>query len=59
MTPEAARDEKARLVAVGEASVRLRTLLELSGAGHLSLVELLKKRDAILRGIDYPVPGAE
>lgn len=57
ITPEEAREQKARLVAVGEASVRLRTLLELSGAGHLSLTELLKKRDSILRGIDYPVPG--
>ena len=58
MTPEEAREQKARLVAVGEASVRLRTLLELSGAGHLSLTELVKKRDAILRGIDYPPPNA-
>ena len=58
MTPEEARDQKARLIAVGEASVRLRTLLELSGAGHLSLAELVKKRDAILRGINYPAPEA-
>lgn len=57
MSPEEARDRKASLVAVGEASVRLRTLLELSGAGHLSLTDLLKKRDTILRGIDYPLPG--
>jgi len=59
ITPEEARGQKARLIAVGEASVRLRTLLELSGAGHLSLTELLKKRDTILRGIDYPMPVEE
>ena len=58
MTPEEARNQKARLLAVGEGSVRLRTLLELSGAGHLSLAELVKKRDAILRGINYPAPEA-
>ena len=53
-SPPQARAEKARLLALGEAAVRLRTLVELCNAGHLSLAELTIKRDALLASIPPP-----
>lgn len=47
LSPEDLHARKARLLALGEAAVRLRTLLELRDAGHLSDADLAHKRTAI------------
>jgi hypothetical protein len=47
LSPEALHARKVRLLALGEAAIRLRTLLELRDAGHLSDADLARKRTAI------------
>jgi hypothetical protein len=46
-----ARRVKARLTRFGEAAVRLRSLIELCNAGHLTIHEVGTKRDAIMANL--------
>jgi hypothetical protein len=48
---EQARSVKTQITRLGEASVRLRSLLELCNAGHMTISEVGLKRDAIMSGL--------
>jgi hypothetical protein len=48
---EQARRVKARITRFGEAAVRLRSLIELCNAGHLTIHEVGAKRDAIMANL--------
>ena len=48
---EQARALKARLTRTGEAAVRLRSLIELCNAGHMTINEVGAKRDAIMANL--------
>ncbi len=48
---EQARALKARITRFGEAAVRLRSLIELCNAGHLTVPEVGAKRDAIMANL--------
>jgi hypothetical protein len=52
---EQARSVKARITRYGEAAVRLRSLIELCNAGHLTIAEVGAKRDSIVANL----PAAE
>jgi hypothetical protein len=52
---EQARALKARITRTGEAAVRLRSLIELCNAGHMTIHEVGVKRDAIMANL----PAAE
>jgi hypothetical protein len=48
---EQARAMKARIIRVGEAAVRLRSLIEVCNAGHLTISEVGTRRDTILANL--------
>jgi hypothetical protein len=48
---EQARAVKARVTRVGEAAVRLRSMIELCNAGHMTIQEVSQKRDAIVANL--------
>jgi hypothetical protein len=48
---EQARALKARLARTGEAAIRLRSLIELCNAGHMTINEVGAKRDAIMANL--------
>jgi len=50
-SPEQQSKVKAEIAGLGEASVRLRSLLELCNAGHMTIAEAGAKRDRIMSGI--------
>ena len=50
-SPEQQSKVKAEIAGLGEASVRLRSLLELCNAGHMTITEAGAKRDRIMSGI--------
>lgn len=47
-SPDQARTMKARITRVGEAAVRLRSLIEVCNAGHMTIGEVGARRDTIL-----------
>jgi hypothetical protein len=48
---EQARSVKSQITRLGEVSVRLRSLIELCNAGHLTAQEVSQKRDALVATI--------
>ncbi|HEU4804659.1 MAG TPA: hypothetical protein VFS91_02435, partial [Nitrobacter sp.] len=50
-SPEQARTMKARITRIGEAAVRLRSLIELCNAGHMTIGEVGAKRDTIMANL--------
>jgi len=57
LTEEEAERRSTRIVALGEAAVRLRSLIELRDAGHLTEEELAAKRGAIFRHLTSVISG--
>jgi hypothetical protein len=50
-SPEQARSMKARITRIGEAAVRLRSLIELCNAGHMTIGEVGTKRATIMANL--------
>lgn len=50
-SPEQARAMKARITRIGEAAVRLRSLIEVCNAGHLTIGEVGARRDTIVANL--------
>jgi hypothetical protein len=48
---DASREVKSRITRFGEAAVRIRSLLELCNAGHMTIGEVAAKRDAIMAAL--------
>ena len=48
---ETMRSLKSQITRLGEAAVRIRSLLELCNAGHMTIKEVGAKRDAIVAGL--------
>ena len=55
---EQARSVKARITRFGEAAIRLRSLIELCNAGHLTIAEVGAKRDTIIANLPAESDGA-
>jgi hypothetical protein len=48
---EASRAVKTQITRIGEAAIRIRSLLELCNAGHMTIAEVGAKRDVIMKGL--------
>jgi hypothetical protein len=54
---EQSKAVKARATRIGEAAVRLRSLIELCNAGHMTIQEVTQKRDAIVANLPAEAEG--
>jgi hypothetical protein len=54
---EQSKAVKARVTRIGEAAVRLRSLIELCNAGHMTIQEVTQKRDAIVANLPAEAEG--
>jgi hypothetical protein len=50
-SPDGVNRTKAQISGLGEAAIRLRSLIELCNAGHMTIAEAASKRDRIMTGI--------